>query len=305
MNLPSNQKQTLPHPSPPLGFIGLGLLGEALAERALAAGLAVVGFDIDPERCLMLQRAGGRALGSAREVAQSCQRILLALPHDGVTSEVLQELAPVLARNTLILDATTGNPEVSVAHADALTRRGVTYLDTTVSGSSAQARAGEALLMVGGPQAAFDQCQELFHVLAVRTIHTGPSGTGAQMKLVTNLVLGLNRAALAEGLAFASAFGYDVKQTLEILRTSMAYSRIMDTKGEKMIQSDFQPQAKLSQHLKDVRLMLEAAADAGMQLPLTETHRRLLEQAEAAGLGDLDNSAIIEVIRKPQSPAQS
>jgi 3-hydroxyisobutyrate dehydrogenase-like beta-hydroxyacid dehydrogenase len=125
------------------------------------------------------------------------------------------------------------------------------------------------------------------------------------MKLVTNLVLGLNRAALAEGLAFASAFGCDVQQTLEILRTSMAYSRIMDTKGEKMIQSDFQPQAKLSQHLKDVRLMLEAAADAGMQLPLTETHRRLLEQAEAAGLGDLDNSAIIEVIRKPQSPAQS
>ena len=100
------------------------------------------------------------------------------------------------------------------------------------------------------------------------------------MKLVSNLVLGLNRAALAEGLVFAEAIGLDAEAALEVLMGSMSYSRIMDTKGRKMIEGDFRTQARLSQHLKDVRLILEAAAEAGQALPLTEVHRRLLEAAE-------------------------
>ena len=110
------------------------------------------------------------------------------------------------------------------------------------------------------------------------------------MKLVTNLVLGLNRAALAEGLVLAEELGVDGKQAFDVLRRSMAYSRIMDTKGEKMLTRDFTPQARLSQHLKDVRLIL---ASSRMPLPLSEAHRALLEKAEALGFGDADNSAVI------------
>jgi len=122
-----------------------------------------------------------------------------------------------------------------------------------------------------------------------------------KMKLVSNLVLGLNRAALAEGLAFAEAIGIAPAAALEVLTGSMAYSRAMDAKGRKMIEGDFTVQARLSQHLKDVHLMLRAAETAGMSLPLADTHRRLMERAEAEGLGDLDNSAIIKVLQK--SPA--
>ncbi len=111
------------------------------------------------------------------------------------------------------------------------------------------------------------------------------------MKLVTNLVLGLNRAALAEGLVYAKAIGLEADAALTALMQSMAYSRIMETKGQKMVQGDFQTQARLSQHLKDIRLIL---ADAGMELPLSETHCRLLEIAERAGYGGEDNSAIIK-----------
>lgn len=305
MNPRSNQEQPSPHPMLPLGFIGLGLLGEALAQRALAAGVAVVGFDLDEGRCAHLQDAGGRVMASTRAVAQHCRRILLALPHDGVTRDVLQDLAPVLAPGTLILDATTGDPEASVTLARNLARRGVTYLDTTVSGSSTQARAGEALLMVGGPREAFDQCEELFHVLAGQTIHTGPCGSAAKMKLVTNLVLGLNRAALAEGLVLAATLGLDAAKTLEVMKASAAYSRIMDTKGEKMLRGDFEPQARLSQHLKDVLLMLDAAARAGQRLPLSEAHRELLELAERLGLGAMDNSAILRAIEAQRLPPES
>ena len=117
------------------------------------------------------------------------------------------------------------------------------------------------------------------------------------MKLVSNLVLGLNRAALAEGLAFAEVLGLDADATLQVLQGSAAYSRQMDTKGRKMIDRDFAPQAKLSQHLKDVRLMLHAATAAGLTLTLTDAHRQLLERAEALGFGDRDNSAVVEAAR--------
>jgi 3-hydroxyisobutyrate dehydrogenase-like beta-hydroxyacid dehydrogenase len=174
-----------------------------------------------------------------------------------------------------------------------LAERGIDYLDATISGSSQQVREGQAVVLAGGPVAAFDQCERLFRLFARRWFHLGPCGSGSQMKLVSNLVLGLNRAALAEGLWLGKALGLDARMVLTVLRESMAYSRIMDTKGEKMIHGDFAPQARLSQHHKDVCLMLQAAAQAGTELPLTQAHARLLELAENAGYGAQDISAII------------
>jgi 3-hydroxyisobutyrate dehydrogenase-like beta-hydroxyacid dehydrogenase len=153
---------------------------------------------------------------------------------------------------------------------------------------------------VGGDADTFARCEDLWSAFG-RTLHVGVSGDGARLKLVTNLVLGVNRAALAEGLALAEAMGLDLEKTLEVLGSGAAYSRIMDSKGPKMIRGDFTPQARLSQHLKDVRLILQSAQETGITLPLSEAHRQLLERAEAEGFGALDNSALIEVLRKPKT----
>jgi 3-hydroxyisobutyrate dehydrogenase-like beta-hydroxyacid dehydrogenase len=279
-----------------LGFIGLGLLGTALAERALGGGWEVVGYDVEESRRLNLRALGGRPLDSARAVAECCRRLFFVLPDDRVSREVLDEIESAIRPGTIILDATTGDADATAALGQSLAERGVTYLDATVSGSSVQARGGEALLLVGGPREAFDECRELFRLIAGRAIHTGPCGSGAKMKLVTNLVLGLNRAALAEGLVLARTLGLDESLALAVLQASIAYSRTMDTKGEKMIREDFTVQARLSQHLKDVRLMLAAAGRAGRSLPLSEAHCHLLEFAEQQGLGGLDNSAVVRAI---------
>ena len=122
------------------------------------------------------------------------------------------------------------------------------------------------------------------------------------MKLVVNLVLGLNRAALAEGLAFAVACGIEPARALEVLRAGVSYSAVMDTKGPKMIAGDFSPQARLSQHLKDVAIILDVAAKANMLLPLSATHYEILERAEEMGLGPLDNSAIVQVYGAESPP---
>ncbi len=135
-------------------------------------------------------------------------------------------------------------------------------------------------------------------MLGKTVYYTGESGSASRMKLVSNLVLGLNRIALAEGLSYAHAIGVDPAAALQVLRNSAAYSRVMDIKGDKMRMSDFSVQAKLSQHLKDDRIILSSAATAGLEQPLSRTHRELLEKAESAGYGGLDNSSIIQVYRR-------
>jgi len=289
-------------PKEPIGVIGLGLMGTALTERLLEHGYRVAVWNRTRAKADPLLARG--AEWSDNPLA-ACERVIVSLYTTEVVVQVLEELHGGLHAGQIILDTTTGEPAQTAALGERLAARGVRYLDAPISGSSEQTRRGEATVIVGGDRETFAACADLWPMMGQKVFHVGPCGSAAKMKLISNLVLGLNRAALAEGLAFAEAIGVAPAAALEVMIGSMAYSRAMDVKGRKMIERDFSVQARLSQHLKDVRLMLQAAADAGLPLPLSETHRRLMEQAEAAGLGDQDNSAIIEVLRNSSSARQA
>ena len=280
-----------------IGVIGLGLLGSAIAKRLLAAGFPVCGFDIDAACRARLDAAGGTVAGSSSEVAAACRSIILSLPDSRVVGSVLGEVEARLGASRLFIDTTTGDPDDTVKWSERLAERGHDFLDASVGGSSKLLEAGQAILMVGGDVDAFHRSSSILRAIAERVFHVGPAGAGIRMKLVFNLVLGLNRAVLAEGLAFASRYGLSGLQALEILQAGASYSRAMDTKGHKMIARDFAPEARLSQHLKDVRLILAAGEACGAQLPLSLEHRQLLEHAESLGFGESDNSAIIESLR--------
>ena len=287
-----------PHPSAlPIGLIGLGLMGGALAARLLRAGFVVVGCDIDPTCCAAFVKQGGDSLGTTEDVLRRCDRVIFSLPSHREVAQVIAEASEALRPGQIIIDTTTGHPTATMELAGELAVRGVTYLDATISGNSAQVRDGFAVVMVGGVAAGFAACGDVLAVLGQETFHTGGSGMGAKMKLVTNLVLGLNRAALAEGLALGEAIGLDPDLTLRVMQRTPAYSRAMDVKGEKMLRSEFSPDARLSQHLKDVRLIVELGEQAGLPMTLSAAHREILEEAEVAGLGALDNSALIQVLR--------
>jgi 3-hydroxyisobutyrate dehydrogenase-like beta-hydroxyacid dehydrogenase len=279
-----------------VGMIGLGLMGAALTERLLEHGYAVRVWNRTRDKAASLMARG--AQWSDNPLAD-CERIIISLYTTDVVEAVLAQLEAGLHAGQIILDTTTGEPAQTAALGARLAARGVHYLDAPISGSSEQTRRGEATVIVGGDPANFDTCADLWRVMGAKVFHVGACGSAAKMKLITNLVLGLNRAALAEGLAFAEALGVSPAAALEVMIGSNAYSKAMDVKGRKLVERDFTVQAKLSQHLKDVQLMLDAAAAIGLELPLTDTHRRLMEEAESAGLGELDNSAIIEVLRKP------
>lgn len=267
-----------------IGLLGVGLLGSAVAECFRSAGFEWVGYD--PARPDLV--------GSAEEVIQAADAVVLCLPDSTYTPPIL----PLLARTRLVIDATTGEPAEMAGFADSLAQSGTAYVDATVGGSSIQVRDGSAIVMAGATDSDFQLALPLLRAISEHPYHCGPPGAGARMKLVFNLVLGLNRAALAEGLAFAERAGVDAKQAFEILRSGPAASRIMDRKGPKMLDRNFAPEARLAQHHKDVRLILAEAANHGLRLPLEEAHDEILERAERLGLGADDNSALIEAYRR-------
>lgn len=266
-----------------IGLIGVGLLGSALAARFTAAGYTVLGYDIVPERQL--------GASSAQQVADACRTIVLSLPTSDVVAQVLGALK--LTRRTTVIDTTTGEPDTMAAMGVKLASQGMEYLDATVLGSSRVVRNGSATVMAGGRREIFDAAMPLFKTFAGKSFYMGSYGAGARMKLVANLALGLHRAVLAEALSFAGACEISPSAALEVLKAGAAYSRVMDDKGEKMLHHDFSVEARLSQHLKDVRLILGLATARKAKTPLSEVHRQLLERLESAGYGDVDNSAII------------
>ncbi len=280
-----------------LGVVGLGLMGSVLATRWLEAGGRVVGYDVDGVACAGLVAVGGEVAVGVAEVFRRCDRVVLSLPSDREVEDVLFGPEEVLRSGLLVVDTTTGEPGLREVWGIRLAELGGGYVDATVSGSSEQVRRGEGLWMLGGELNWVGHAEEVVKVFGGRRVRTGVWGSGARMKLVTNLVLGLNRAVLAEGLAFGGALGLGKAEVLEVLRASAAYSRAMDSKGGKMVSGEFDPpEARLLQHLKDVDLICEEAKRNGLALPVCGVHGVLLRLAQERGWGGLDNSVILRVM---------
>lgn len=278
----------------PVGLVGTGFLGTALGERLLANGYPLIVNDRIPAKAEPLLARG--AIWSEQPLAE-CRRVIFSVFTSQQVAQILDEMGPKLLRAKIVLDTSTSDPVQTTALGTRLARLGVNYLESPISGSSEQTRNHLSTAIVAGDEASFAKCRDLWECIAAMTYYVGAWGNAAKMKLVTNLVLGLNRAVLAEGLVFAESVGLTMEDSLRVLLNSPAYSRTMDAKGPKMVRGEFAPQARLAQHIKDVRLILEVAARGGATLPLSAVHLELLNRAEAAGHGEQDNSAIIRAIQ--------
>lgn len=282
----------------PLGIIGLGLVGNAIAERLLAAGHDVVGCDIAAQRNAEFTAIGGRACTIPAEVFEASDFVVLSLPTSDVVEGLLRSLTENLSGKTIV-DTTTGEPEAMERIGKSFAQRNADYLVATIAGSSTQVRRGEVIVMTGGAGDVAARVDGLLQSFSRQRFHVGAWSAAARMKLVVNLVLGLNRAVLAEGLAFAKACGIDPRKALEVLQAGPAFSRVMESKGERMVTGNFAPEARLAQHAKDVRLILEQGEEFGARLPLSELHSQLLSELIAQGWGEQDNSAIWHAFDAP------
>jgi 3-hydroxyisobutyrate dehydrogenase-like beta-hydroxyacid dehydrogenase len=281
-----------------VGIIGLGLLGQALVQRLIGAGFVVEGFDIDAQQHARLAALGGQPASSIGDLALRCDPIVLAVFNTDQVEEVVERaMLPAVAGRTVIC-ASTCDPDRIAALAQRVAARGLRFLEAPVSGSSGQVARGEGVGLIGGDVATAAAVEPVLAALYPRRFHIGRCGDGGRAKLAINLILGLNRLALAEGLVFVQRLGLDPTAFLEVARQSAAYSQIMDVKGGKMIAREFAAEGRAAQHLKDVELMLAQAARVGQHLPLAQVHADVLRACLRHGEGDLDNSVVIEEIRR-------
>ena len=282
----------------PVGIVGVGLLGGAVAGVLLRAGYRVVGYDVVQERVAVLIAQGGRSAGSPAEVAAQADVVFTVLPTLVSVEEAITGRGGVLetaGRDTVILQMSTISPALAVQMDAAARARGVALLDAPVSGTSSMVAKRDCVVTVGGDRAAFERSVPVLDAMAKRVFHVGSCGMGSYLKLVTNLIMGLNGVVLAEGLTLARRAGLDPGQTLEILKHGAAASKILDVRGPLMVEGRFDPLMKIDLFLKDIRLMLEAGQELQVPLPLTGMMQQFYTAALAGGQAKDDLSGIIRL----------
>jgi putative dehydrogenase len=283
-------------PRTPVGVIGVGLMGEVYARRLVAAGFTVIGYDVDPAKNERLANLGAQA-GSLADIAQKCDPIVLAVFNTEQVEDVVERTLIPAASGKIVLCTSTCDPD-RIAALGARVAGRLRFLETPVSGTSEQVRQGDGVGLIGGDAKIALDAAPVLEALFPRSFHIGKVGDGGRAKLAVNLILGLNRLALAEGLVFAARLGLDPAAFLDVARRSAAASQVMDTKGPKMISGDFAPEGRVRQTLKDTQLMLDQARKAGQKLPLLQIHADVLEACVRHGDAERDNSIVIEEIRR-------
>lgn len=299
-------------PNQCIGMVGLGLVGTALAKRLKATGFDCVGFDVRAEAMRAFETANFQTASSLSSVlAQTNTMVLAVFDTAGVidiVNQILQqrrELGPAQLSTLTLIDCATGDPVQLADLAQQLALSHIHFIEAPLSGSSVQIENGEATLLLGGDAQHIDSVSRVLNGLSNSKIHVGGAGMAAKAKLATNLVLGLNRAALAEGMVFAQTLGIQPATFLQLVLNTPARSEAAIVKGEMMVNAQFAPQSRIRQHLKDVQLMLDMAQSHSQNLPLSTAHAQLMRNAVAQGDGELDNAAIIQQIRREKSVPNS
>lgn len=298
--------------SPRIGIAGLGLMGQACADRLGSVGFDLLGFDVDPARCRAFGGPGREAAASLGALV-ACDAVVLAVFDTEQVEAVIEgdggllaagQAAGALARRLpLVLCISTCDPDRIAALATRCDAAGLPFVEMPISGTSRTLAAGGAMGLVGGRADAVAQAQPVLDALCTHRHFLGPAGNAGRAKLAINLVLGLNRAAMAEGLVLAERLGLAAEPFLEVLQDSAAGSRVMSVKGQMMARRHFDPpQSKVAQSLKDFHLIIDQAAARGQALPFAQTYAAMMSDCLAHGDAERDNALIVEAIARQRAP---
>jgi 2-hydroxy-3-oxopropionate reductase len=282
-----------------IGFIGLGVMGRPMAGHLIAAGHDVFLHRVK-DASQPLVEAGGKALGTARAVAEAAEIIILMLPDTPDVEAVLfgpDGVAEGCAPGKLVIDMSSISPGATKAFAARIAETGASYADAPVSGGEVGAKAASLTIMVGSSEADFARAKPLFELMGKNITRIGGVGDGQTAKVTNQVIVGLTIQAVAEGLALAKAAGADVAKVREALMGGFAASRILEVHGERMIKRTFDPGFRIRLHRKDIGLAMEAAKTLELYLPHAASLQQLMNKALADGLGEKDHSALISLLQ--------
>lgn len=281
-----------------LGMIGLGKMGLPLSRQLMADGHMVTGYDIDPVRGQMLAAAGGRAAGSAREVAEQSDivfSILLQPEHIEENALGPDGIAAAGRKDLIFVEMSTMHPASQVALAGKLAKRGIEMLDAPISGSHNRVDTRTISIMVGGGEAAFERVRPILEPLATDVTHTGPAGSGATMKVVTNLFVNSCVALMAEMILVGERAGLSHDIMKKCLAAGSVQGTMFSTVAPRIFERDFAPRGAVEIFVKDMGVAIDLAKACDVELQVVPAARKMFERAKAAGWGKDDASRVIEV----------
>jgi len=280
-----------------VAFLGLGIMGHAMATNLVKAGHEVTVWNRTPGK--LIEGAGVAPTPAA--AAQGAEVVWLCISDTAAVEKVLfgpEGVEQSLAEGMIIVDSSTISPSATRKFAERVSTRGVAYVDAPMTGSKIGAANGTLIFMVGGAEATIDRLSPLFAAMGKKIFRMGETSKGQATKLAMNLQIALIYEGFAEALTLATKLGVDPKQLVSLVEATMVRSGVVEYKAPFVLQRDFTPNFPLRLMHKDILLTLEAAKEARVKLPALETVEEIYELATEEGHRDLDYAATLTLLEK-------
>ncbi|MGO2745941.1 2-hydroxy-3-oxopropionate reductase [Microbacterium sp.] len=281
-----------------IAVIGLGIMGLPMAKNLISAGHDVTGFNLTQDRIDELVAAGGKGASSIPDAVKDADVIITMVPDSPDVAAALRGDDGILAgakQGALWIDASSIRPDVAKELAEEAQAAGLRTVDAPVSGGEQGAIDAVLSIMVGGSDEDFAAALPFLEKAGKTIVHVGPSGAGQTVKAANQLIVAVNIQALAEAIIFLEAYGVDTDAALKVLGGGLAGSKVLDQKGQKMLDRDFGPGFRLALHNKDMGIITAAARQAGITIPLGAHVAQLVGSTVQQGDGGLDHSGLFKL----------
>ena len=284
-----------------LGFVGLGIMGRAMALNLRKAGHTLWVHGRRAQTMKPLAAEGATACASPQEVAANADVVFICVSDTPDVEQVIlaeQGLIHGARKGSVVVDMSTISPSATREFAVALGERGVEMLDAPVSGGEVGAINGTLSIMVGGKAEVFARVRPLFEHMGKNIVHVGDNGAGQVTKACNQIVVAVTIEAVSEALTFARKHGVDAAKVRDALMGGFAGSKILEVHGKRMLDNDFKPGFKVKLHQKDMRIVVDAAHQLGLALPGAALVAQHLNALIGSGQGELDSAAIVKIVEK-------
>ena len=288
-------------PGSRIAFVGLGVMGAAMAGRLIEAGYALRVFNRSPEKAAALQQAGAQHASSLAEALEGADAMISIVGFPSDVREVFFgpdgadgaiELAP---SGCLLIDMTTSEPSLAAEINRKAQARGLESLDAPVSGGDVGAKNGALSIMVGGAPEAFARAQALFEVMGKTIVLQGPAGSGQHCKMCNQIAIASNIIGVMEALRYAEESGLEPMRVLDSIGAGAAASWSLSNLYPRVVAGDLGPGFYVEHFLKDIRIARDEAQRMGLRLPGLSLAEALYERLMSEGKARLGTHAIYEV----------
>jgi len=278
-----------------IGFIGVGIMGMPMAKNLIDSGYELVVYDVNEDALNEILEYGAEKKNSPKEIAKNCDVMITMLPNSPHVREVAlgeNGLIEGVSEGQTYIDMSSISPLASQDVAEELKKKGVNSLDAPVSGGQEGAEAGTVAFMVGGDKKVFDEHKEILEVMGGSVTLVGDIGAGQTTKLVNQVIVGINIAAVAEGLSLGKKAGVDPENIFNAIRSGLAGSQCLEDKAPRMLKGEYDPGFKMKLHVKDLTNAFETSRDLHNYMPLAAQVMEMMQKLMTDGNTEVDHGGL-------------